>query len=294
MLPSLPALQAFNAAAKSGSFRAAADKLCVTPTSISHHIRNLEDQLGLKLFHRTGRRVVLTGAGEKLFNATSEAFSLLEQSVAGLRRDARETVRIAAGPIFTARWLMPKISDFWERHPEIDLQIVPAYRPRLLGQDAAEITIRWERVSEMPDTALRLVDLRPVVVASPDYVERHGPFDRYEALLQAPILHQRNHWGWLDWFAAMGVEVDQPLRGVVLEDANILLRGAVEGQGAIIGWLPFVSQDLREGRVIRLFDEEIRSTHAYFMEVFGEDRASKAVKVVADWLASVREQRPSA
>ena len=105
MTPSLPALRAFDAAARQGSFRAAAEKLSVTPTAISHHIRGLEDQLGAKLFDRIGRDVSLTEDGKRLAQATGQAFGILDSAVRAVQRNVRKVVRLSAGPIFTARWL---------------------------------------------------------------------------------------------------------------------------------------------------------------------------------------------
>ena len=249
MLPSLPALRAFDAAARLGSFRAAAEALSISSTAISHHVRGLEEQLQVPLFHRTGRTVTLSDAGKRLAEATAQAFDILEEAVDGFRTNTQRVVRIAAGPILTARWLMPRISDFWERHPGLELEFVPTYRPGTLAEGATDIIIRWERLhdmpaQDMPARAAKLIELQPVAVASPAFVARHGPFRRPADLLEVPILHQRNHWGWLDWFSAQGIAAPTPLRGPLFEDANILIRGAAEGQGAIIGWLPLIEQDL--------------------------------------------------
>ncbi|MEP1208134.1 MAG: LysR family transcriptional regulator [Rhizobiaceae bacterium] len=286
MLPSLSALRAFDAAAKFDSFRAAAEHLHVTATAISHHVRTLETQLGTALFHRIGRQVELTEDGRRLAESTLQAFSLLENAVTRARRGQRQVVRIAAGPIFTARWLMPRISEFWRDHPGIDLEVLPSYEPRMLDPASTEIVIRWERMADMPETAIKLLELSPVAIASEDFVERFGPFDEPRDLLGVPILHQRNHWGWLDWFAAMGIASPPPLRGSIFEDANILLRGAADGQGAVVGWLPLIDQDLREGRVVRLYDETIPPTHGYYVDRLSGESASRTVDNVVEWLRS--------
>jgi LysR family glycine cleavage system transcriptional activator len=286
MLPSLPALRAFDAAARLGSFRAAAETLSVSSTAVSHHIRGLEDALQVILFHRSGRKVSLTEDGRRLAKATGQAFALLEEAVDSFQKGAQHVVRVAAGPIITARWLMPRISDFWEAHPGVELEFLPMHRPGSIGGTQADIVIRWERLQDMPEGGVKLIELQPVAVASPGFISRHGPFTTAQDLLSVPILHQRNHWGWLDWFAAQGTKVAQPLRGAIFEDANILTRGAAEGQGAIIGWLPLVAQDLAEGRIARLFDEDITPTHGYVMETPGGPVLPKAVQTVRDWLAS--------
>jgi LysR family glycine cleavage system transcriptional activator len=289
MLPSLPSLRAFDVAARTGSFRAAADELNVSPTAVSHHIRNLEGHLGVSLFDRVGRSVKLTEEGSRLAMATGQAFGLLEDTVSTFQRSVRNIVRVAAGPILTARWLMPRISDFWSSHPGIELEVVPSYRPHRLDPGDADIIIRWVRLADVPRGTPLLLALQPVAVASSDFIAREGPFLEPADLLKRPILHQRDHWGWKDWFDAMGVDATEHLRGPVFEDANILLRGAIEGQGATLGWLPLVEQDLAEGRIVRLFDEVITPTHGYVVEV-PDSAASvrRQVRTVRDWLMEAK------
>ncbi len=284
MKASLPALRAFDAAAQHSSFRAAAEDLSVTPTAISHHVRGLEDQLGVKLFYREGRDVVLTEDGRRLAKATRQAFGVLDNAVNSLRRGARKAVRLMAGPIVTARWLMPRISDLWAAHPGIELEVVPSSQPGVQNTENVDIVIRWARMGEMSDNVTKLLELRPVAIASKEFVAQHAPIAHASDLLRLPLLHQKNHWGWLDWFATMEVPVRNPLSGPIFQDSNVLLRGAAEGQGVTIGWLPLIDPDLAEGRVVRLFDEDISPTHAYFVEVVNRSSARREVQQVEKWL----------
>ncbi|WP_051927546.1 LysR substrate-binding domain-containing protein [Ruegeria halocynthiae] len=284
MSASLPALRAFDAAARHGGFRAAAEDLRVTPTAISHHVRGLEDKLGVRLFERTGRNVTLTEDGQRLAEATRQAFDTLDHAVRRLQRRARKVVRLAAGPIFTARWLMPQISDFWETHPDIELEVVPSFQPGAQDRGNVDIVIRWDRIVGQGINATKLLELSPVAIASEGFVHSHGPVTVPADLLQLPLLHQKNHWGWHDWFTAMNVPLVDPLRGPIFEDANALLRGAADGQGVVIGWLPLIDQDLAERRVVRLFDEVITPTHGYFVEVRTANPTRQEVRQVIDWL----------
>ncbi|WP_170424218.1 LysR substrate-binding domain-containing protein [Ruegeria arenilitoris] len=284
MRPSLPALRAFDAAARQGSFRAAAEDLSVTPTAISHHIRGLESQLGLTLFEREGRDVALTEHGRRLAKATRQAFGLLDDAVLALQNSARKAVRVSAGPILTARWLMPQISDFWEAHQDVELEVVPSFQPGTHIRENVDIVIRWDRLAGADEAAIKLLELNPVAIASQDFLTKHGPIKHPADLLDLPLLHQKNHWGWLDWFAAMGVPLDKPLQGPVFEDANVLLRGAAAGQGVVVGWLPLIDQDLSEHRVVRVFDENIAPTHGYFLEVRDGRESRQEVRQVVEWL----------
>ncbi|WP_170328455.1 LysR substrate-binding domain-containing protein [Ruegeria arenilitoris] len=286
MKPSLPALRAFETAARLGSFRAASEDLSVTPTAISHHIRGLEDQLGTQLFVRSGRDVTLTEDGKRLAVAAAQAFGILDEAVRTLHRRTRKVVRLAAGPIFTARWLMPRISDFWDSYSDIELEVLPTFEPGTSARENLDIVIRWDRMAEAASDAVKLLELSPVAIASKSFLAAHGPIENPKDLLALPLLHQRNHWGWLDWFSAMNVPVANRLRGSIFQDANALLRGAAEGQGIVIGWLPLIDQDLTEGRVVRLFDEDIPPTHGYFVEVRGSDPVRREVRQVVDWLVN--------
>lgn len=141
-------------------------------------------------------------------------------------------------------------------------------------------------MSEISNNATKLLELSPVAIASQSFLTAFGPIHTPQGLLQLPLLHQRNHWGWLDWFAAMDVPIVEPLPCSVFEDASVLLRGASQGQGAVIGWLPLIDQDLTEGRVIRLFNETIAATHSYFIELGGISSAKREVQQMLDWLMS--------
>jgi len=284
MLPSLPALRAFDAAARRGSFRAAAEELSVSPTAISHHIRTLEEQLDLMLFTRIGRSVELTEDGKALAEATGQAFGLLSETVEALRGTTRPVVRIAAGPILAARWLMPRISEFWQLFPDISLEVVPTHHSLKQSFGDSDIAIRWDRLDDAPPEARLLLELKPVAVASPEFIDQNGPFTAPKDLLAVQRLHQRDLWGWSDWFRRMEVNPDGPLRGPVFEDANVVLRGAIEGQGVILGWLPLVEQELRDDRIRRLFDEDIAPTHGYFLTRRPDRKPNKAVRTVTDWL----------
>ncbi|WP_170407152.1 LysR substrate-binding domain-containing protein [Ruegeria arenilitoris] len=286
MKPSLPALRAFETAARLSSFRAASEALSVTPTAISHHIRGLEDQLGTQLFVRSGRDVTLTEDGKRLAVAAAQAFGILDEAVRTLHRRTRKVVRLAAGPIFTARWLMPRISDFWASYSDIELEVLPTFEPGTSARENLDIVIRWDRMAEAAGDAVKLLELSPVAIASKSFLAAHGPIENPKDLLDLPLLHQRNHWGWLDWFSAMNVPVDDRLRGSIFQDANALLRGAAEGQGIVIGWLPLIDQDLAEGRVVRLFDEDIPPTHGYFVEVRGSDPVRREVQQIVGWLVN--------
>lgn len=280
MLPSLNALRAFGEAARSGSFKSAARALNVSPTAISHHVRGLEESLSVTLFHREGRRLSLTPEGARLAEDVNEAIHQLTRAVERTRaRRQDQTVRIAAGPFFAARWLMPRLATFWTRHPDISLEVVPVPRRLAEREVDADIVIEWGEGG-----GPQLLTLTPVPIASPDLLARLGPIQHPCDLLDQPLIHQRDMSSWAEWFASHDVPAPQPLRGVVFEDANAVLRGAVEGQGVTLGWLPLIRAELDGGLVVQLFDAGAPSKKQYSITRGDTGKRSAQTEAVASWL----------
>lgn len=282
MLPSLNALRAFDTAAGTGSFKSAAEALHVSPTAISHHIRGLEQELGVALFHRDGRRITLTPEGRQLSRDVAQAFVQLDKAVARARRaKTPQAIRIAAGPFFAARWLMPRLAHFWAEHPDLALEVVPVPR-KIDDRDInADIVIEWgDRTQNAPEP---LLDLRPVAIACPDLIERLGRPKRPADLLKMPLIHQRDTSSWADWFRAMGVDAPG-LTGAMFEDANAVLRGATEGHAVTLGWLPLIESELETGRLVRLFDETVGSKKQYHIRVPHDGDQGTNVLTIVQWL----------
>src|SRR5688500_6844266 len=122
-LPPLAALRAFEAAARQQSFKRAASELAVTPTAISHQVKLLEETLGLPLFTRGVRRIDLTPEGQRLFPVLRDGFDRFDETLSELRRPKREILTLSATPLFTARWLVPRVDSFRELNPGVDQRL---------------------------------------------------------------------------------------------------------------------------------------------------------------------------
>jgi LysR family glycine cleavage system transcriptional activator len=283
MLPSLKALYAFDHAARTGSFKSAAEALNVSPTAISHHIRTLEENLGVLLFHRDGRNVTLTPRGRDMAADVGIAFAQLIQAVDRARNTSNEhVIRIAAGPFFAARWLMPRLATFWEKHPKISLEVVPIPE-RLSGRDIdADISISWDDATE--ENAQPLLTLAPFAIASPELIERIGRPTHPADLLSAPLIHQRDTSSWAEWFEVMGVACGKSLNGPIFEDANAVMRGAVDGQGVTLGWMPLIEHEIETGRVMKLFDQPVPWKKQYYLNITSRGLHNPAAPSVVEWL----------
>lgn len=263
-LPSLAALRAFDAAARLGSFKAAADALNVSATAISHHIRGLEAQTGVVLFLRGTRQVSLTDEGRQLSEATDFAFSRIEATLDVLCV-AENTLTISTTPAFASLWLAPRIQSFEEQHPSIHIRTVSSTGVVDLQRDRTiDIAIRYGGNERSRDDFLVL---RESVGAfgSPDYIERLEDLPQAEFINTAWMSKDLKHISWADWFAVAEYEstTDTKVREFLQEQE--VLQAGLAGQGLILlsnvlagdmvarGWLLPYRPDIRlEGLVYRV------------------------------------------
>ena len=284
-LPSLPALRAFDAAARLGSFRQAAEELHVSPTAISHHIRGLEAHLKLPLFSRSGRHVVLTDHGMHLAEEVTKAFRILEQAIVDVtdRRDHAK-IRIAMGPSFATRWMLPRLTGFREQFPEIDIELVQT--PLLVSPQNvdADIFVTWGEGTWPDMVADRLVGVLASPIASPQLLARLGTPASPEDLLAFPLIHQRDTVGWATWFAHHNVQTSGTLPGPMIEDTNVVLQAAIAGQGVVMGWRPLIDRELHEGTLVQLFDPVRSEIRAYYLVRRKNNARQAVIDAVCQWL----------
>lgn len=255
-LPSLNALRAFDMTARTLSVSRAAEQLHVTHGAVSRQIRLLEEQLGVALFRRAGRGLVLTAAGEQLGATTAQVFGQLTRTCEQLKRQAAGApLVLACSGSFLARWFIPRLDRLQTRYPDLNLHLTASEEagwPLRPGVDAA---LRFAE-PPWPDSA-QVVDLAP---------ERMGPVMKPDllgledhpapaALLQQPLLHtQSRRQAWPLWFAAQGLEAElsarrQP-RDQSFEHLNYMLEAALVGLGVAIAPAYLVEEDLRLGRLV--------------------------------------------
>lgn len=282
-LPPFAALRAFDAAARRLSFKDAAAELGLTPTAVSHQIRRLETDAETQLFHRLTRSIVLTSAGERFAHEVSPALDKIRSAYFELNRSNQtEAVVISAGPLFSSRWLAPRLSEFAVTHPEIELRLHPSQRVVSQKPSEVDITIAWGMGGWPGVQSRKLLGLNVTPVLSPELAEMLGAPVTLEALAESPLLHHRDTAAWQNWFAARGMAVDKP-NGSVLEDANVLWQAAIFGQGAMLGYVEFIHDDIRSGRLLQPLDDVSPVSDAYFL-VTPEQPVSKSAAKVAEWL----------
>lgn len=284
-LPSLPALRAFEAAARLGSFQEAANAIGVSPTAISHHIRGLEASLDVQLFTRQVRQVHLTNEGERLAHDVSPAFRILENAMKSITNQRKKAkVRIALGPSFATRWLLPRFAEFCAQFPDVDLELLQTSLLVSPQNFEADIFITWGDGVFPGMIAEPLMNVITVPVASPALIERLGHPANPAGLLEYPLIHQRDTLGWNAWFSSAGVHVETPLYGPIIEDTNVVLQAAIAGQGIVMGWIPLINEELKSGALVQLFDATLNEHRAYHLVRRENGPRVDEVKSICEWL----------
>ena len=279
--PANQSLRSFEAAARHLSFKHAAEELYVTPTAISHQVKALESQLGCRLFERRARQVEFTRQGQALFLTLRRAFADIDACIERVRSmGSREVVTLGLGPIIGARWLAPRLGDFWKRHEDIDLRLHHTTFPLMHNVNQFDLAIawgdgHWPSLEVEPFTR---IEVTPVMAP-----QLPKPADA-AALLGYPLVHQRDRQGWQQWLASAEVEMPEASFGTVVDDANLVLQTALNGQGVVLGVLPFVEEDIREGRLVRPFELAVDPGPAYYLIYQRQQLEKPAVRAVRDWL----------
>jgi len=287
-LPSLNGLRAFEAAARLGSFTAAAAELHVTQTAISHQIRRLEEQVGLPLFRRLGRAIEPTAAGRELLPAVRLAFDELRRAAERLRRQRlsdRRTLTVSTLPSFAATWLVPRLSGFQARHPDIDVRITTSAHAVDFARDEVDVAVRFGHGHWAGTTAIRLFSEEVFPVCSPALATPERPLDRPEDLQHHTLLHTLP-WqdDWRLWLTAAGVEGVDPMRGATFDVATNAMRAAAEGMGVAIGRTRLAEADLASGRLVAPFAIRLPMQAAYYVVFPAERGGAPEVAAFRDWL----------
>lgn len=254
-LPPLNALRVFEVAARLGSFKAAAEELCVTPSAVSHQVAHLESVLKTPLFQRDGRRLVLNPAGEayrrRIHDALGELALATEAFVAGGRTPA---LTVLAAPSFAAKWLMPRLNDFLDAHPALRVRVEAGMDRRQLG--AADVGIFYGAPARDRDvTVTPLVAERMLVLCSPALLEKGPPLTAPVDLAQHVLIDANNRLRWRSWLAARGLE-DLPVRReMAVGRSTMAIEAAVKGLGVILESDFLTAEEIADGRLVTPFDD---------------------------------------
>jgi LysR family transcriptional regulator, glycine cleavage system transcriptional activator len=292
-LPPLNAMHAFEAAARQLSFTRAAAELHVTQAAVSHQVKALEEHLGVKLFRRLPRRLLLTDEGQSYARALGDAFSRLAEATARLHaRDARRLLTVSVIPSFAARWLVPRLGRFRELHPDIDVRVAPTAALADFARDDVDVGIRFGPARRFPGLRVDLVlgdEMFPV--CSPRL--RRGPraLRDPDDLRHHTLLHDEGHEQWRAWLAAAGLRGLDAGRGPIFTDASMLLQAAAEGQGVAIARRVLAEDELHRGRLVRPFPLALPTERAYWLVSPRATAEQPKIRAFRDWLLAEAGRR---
>jgi LysR family transcriptional regulator, glycine cleavage system transcriptional activator len=286
-LPPLASLRIFDAAARLGSFRKAADELGLTPSAVSHGITALESWLGAKLFHRDGRSIGLTEAGEAFLPYVADALSMI---AIGARRisplqEARR-VSMSVAPTFASRWLMPRLPGFQAKHPEVTLRIDTSYTQVLFPHEDVDLAVRMAAAPPPNVRSVLLFRETLLPVATPAYLQSIAAPDGGVGWEKATLIHLGTvSLDWEHWLDQQRLEV-QPLGHVVLDTMRLTMEAAVAGLGVALAREPLCSPEIEQGKVVPLGFAPLPIESGYWLTFPAGEEPRRDVMAFLRWLCA--------
>jgi DNA-binding transcriptional LysR family regulator len=288
MLGQIPfaALRAFGTVAEHLSFTRAAEALHVTQSAVSQQVGQLEQRLGKRLLERSGRAVRLTADGEALAAACQRSFTLLESTLQRIARgNDTDSVRIKVPPTFAMKWLMPRLSRFQVRHPQIDLHVSTSVQPPDFEADNIDISMQRAAEPEPDFHAIPVLEERGIVVCAPKVWGQRTP--DFAMLQGMTLLYSSNRRDdWAAWLKQAGAPQIQPANQIEFGFSLLMVQAAVEGLGIAVAQPEFVLDELDSGRLIAPFPQLMSSGRRYFLVCPMARRHATAVARFLSWAQS--------
>jgi len=272
-LPPLNAVRAFEAAARLGGFNAAGAELNVSANAVGRLVKLLEDWLGVTLFRRLPRGVVLTEAGGRYLGRVGTLLDQLAESTVELQQlDTSRMLTVSAMPSMVSRWLIPRLGRLTERHPELDVRLLASVALTDFAREQVDVAIRTGPGlgQGLRCDLLMREDFYPV--CSPELLSRGPPLREPSDLGHHVLLHDDwdrrlpDQLDWARWLAAIDVTSIDAERGLRFSFSHMTLQAAAAGQGIALASSAFLSDDLATGRLVRPFgDLAVRGPYAFFI-----------------------------
>ena len=284
--PSLKAIKTFQIAARHSSFATAADELCITPSAVSHQIKTLETQLGLPLFSRGARALALTDAGARYLEQIDDLFMRLDAVTEQLRaRFGRSSVRLHVPAYFASEMLLPRLSEFAKLHAGIDLRIeTQGARGRAHVAEADISVVVGSGPWNNGLVAHPLFAQTLVPAASPELLAEK-PVNDYEDLNSHTLLvHEARRDDWDRWAANVGLKNLQPAQVVRIDSMSAATRAAEKKIGVALLPAELSRRKFAQGRLVRVFDDELVTQENYTLLVRGEDETRDDIRALCAWL----------
>jgi DNA-binding transcriptional LysR family regulator len=261
-IPPVQCLLTFEALARLRSVTLAADELCVTPSAVSHRVRQLEQIIGAKLFGRAD--FSLTTDGTEYLAHVREGLTALGRFPGRDAPQGKRKLKVAVTPTFARSILMPRLRGFIEAYPEIDLSLQVSIPLLDVVAEDADLMVRFGtgRYADVEHSCLMTDQVTPL--ASPVYLRDNGPFDTLEDLLGAKLIKSPLE-PWRTWFLAHGTDAPEPSEGSSFNDVGLLCDAAAQGLGIALVRLKLGQPWLDNGALERISERNVPSPHAHYL-----------------------------
>jgi LysR family glycine cleavage system transcriptional activator len=265
-LPPLNALKAFEASARQLSFTRAAEELFVTQAAISHQIKSLEEFLGIKLFMRKNRTLLLTEEGQAYYLDIKDVFNTINDATERLlARGAKGAITVSLQPSFAIQWLVPRLNAFNILHPDIDVRIKAVDQPETSLTEDVDVAIYYGRGHWADIHAEQLQKEYLVPVCSPLLLQGKKQLKDLDDLVNHTLLHDTSRRDWKRWFKQVNVKATNVNHGPIFSHSSMVVQAALHGQGVALAHSFLAKPDIDAGRLICPFEEVLESKNAYYV-----------------------------
>ncbi len=282
---SLRGLRTFCVAARHESFSAAADELFITPSAVSHQIKSLEEELGQRLFDRNARELKLTGIGRQLYSGVSPLIEQMDGIVGSFRKDAaRSTVRMSVQPFFASEYFVPRLGEFTDEHPEIDIQVAASDESAESRPGDVDLSIRLHKSPPAGVESQLLMPMRLVPAGSKSLARSLKVKDgRIESPFPV-IIHESFPNAWKQWSKSADIKLPKDRKVTRLDSMIAVVRAVEQGIGAALVPVPIAEQWFRQKTIFRLFDDELVAALSYYLTWKDEAMTRPGVRPLHDWI----------
>jgi LysR family transcriptional regulator, glycine cleavage system transcriptional activator len=291
-LPQVAFFQGFEAAARNLSFTKAAEELFITQSAVSRQIKALEDHLGVTLFERRPRALVLTEHGQTLYAVAAEVLDRLQAAVDRLRMDGRTgQLSITTTTGFASLWLIPRLRRFTSQHPDIDVRLSATTDMLNLERSLVDLAIRYCPPEMVPEGATRLFGEGVLPVCARSLLrDRSRPLKRPHDLRHHTLLHfdfpgaVKFFMDWGTWLTALGIGELKSAGALHFTQYEQMIQAAVDGQGVALGRQPLVNDLIASGLLVAPFKDAVIGSRAYFLIESPTARGKVPVRQFSAWL----------
>jgi LysR family transcriptional regulator, glycine cleavage system transcriptional activator len=284
-LPPLNALKAFEAAARRESFTRAAEELFVTQGAVSHQVKALESELGVKLFNRERQRLIITKVGREYLTILRDAFDRIAVGTESLlQRQSSGVITVSTSPDFAAKWLVSRLGRFAEKHPNIDLRVSATLHHVDFAREDVDLAVPHGDGNWPGFDVVRLSSEQLFPVCSPKLLVGRRRLTRPVDELKFPLIHVDDRKDWARWLEAAGVDGAELSHGPVLNRVSMAIDAALDGQGITLARTTLSATDLINGRLLRPFADELRLAKTYWIICPKATTTLPKIVTFRDWL----------